>query len=39
MAFDRTSDPLLEELDGHECPVRTPCERVELDERHAEPTR
>jgi hypothetical protein len=29
----------LEHIDGHERPVRTPRERVELDVRHAEPTR
>src|SRR5438552_5643478 len=39
VAFDRASDALLEDFDRHERPVLTPGERVELDVRHAEPTR
>jgi hypothetical protein len=39
LTLDRSGDALLEYVDRYECPVRTPCERVELDERHPEPTR
>jgi len=39
VTFDGARDALLEKFLRDERPLRTPCERVELDERYAEPTR
>ena len=39
VTFNGARDALLEKFLRDERPLRTPCERVELDERYAEPTR